>query len=191
MIRAREMRASPSELPKKETTDMSEKKKKLTEEQVKALLNAGCRSKSWFLMKKSQDYNRLALFLKINGVDKIELGEKAYTYEVDLKDETIAGAFILTEKPWEDGTRWYIAAMTVAPDYRGHKIGSIMFQKIKKLAAAENADAVYVSVPEGELPPDDDKGITDAASFWESQGMTTDDGASEEYKGTRLYSAEI
>ena len=81
--------------------------------------------------------------------------------------------------------------MTVAPDYRGHKIGSIMFQKIKKLAEAEKADAVYVSVPEGELPPDDEKGVTDAASFWKSQGMTIEDGASESFKGTRLYSARI
>ena len=170
---------------------MSEKKRKLTEEQVKALLNAGCHSKQWFLMKKSQDYNRLALFLKINGVDSIELGQKAYTYEVDLKDETIAGAFILTEKTWEDSTRWYIAAMTVAPDYRGHKIGDIMLQKIKKLAQAEEAEAVYVCASGEEPAPDDENGVTDAASFWEAHGMIRADEASEHYKGARLYTVRL
>lgn len=169
---------------------MDEKKKKLTEEQVKALLNAGCHKKAWFLMKKSQDYNKLALFLKINGVDKIELGEKAYTYEVDLKDETIAGAFILTEKPFEDSTRWYIAAMTVAPDHRGHDIGGIMLKKMKSLAEAEGADSIYVVVPDGELPPDDIKSADDAAAYYEALGLEAV-GTSPDYKGTKLYRAKI
>lgn len=172
-------------------TDMDEKKKKLTEEQVKALLNAGCHSKAWFLMKKSQDYNRLALFLKINGVDSIELGEKAYTYEVDLKDETIAGAFILTEKPWEGSTRWYIAAMTVAPDYIGHKIGDIMYQKIKKLVKEDGGSEVFVSVPEGSPAPDDMDGVENAKEFWRAEGMEIADGTTDDYKGTQLYSQMI
>ena len=127
---------------------MNDKKKKLTEEQVKALLNAQCHGKQWFLMRKSRDYNKLALFLKINGVEKIELGQKAFTYEVDLRDETIGGAFILTEKPWEDSTRWYVAAMVVAPDYRGHKIGDIMFQKIKKLVKENGGSSIAIDSAE-------------------------------------------
>ena len=170
---------------------MDKEKKKLTEEQVKALLNASCRKKLWFLMKRSEDYNRLALFLKINGVDKIELGQKAYTYEVDLKDETIAGAFIVTEKPWGNGTRWYIEAMTVAPDYRGHKIGDIMFRKIKKLVSADGGDRVYVLTESGEPAPDDMDGAEDASSFWEAEGMEPVKDTSPEYTGSTLYSAEV
>lgn len=170
---------------------MDGKKKKLTEEQVKAILNAGCHARSWFLMKKTADYNKLALFLKINGVDAIELGEKAYTYEVDLKDETIAGAFIVTEKPWEESTRWYIAAMTVAPDYRGHKIGDIMYQKIKKLVKGDGGSEVFVSVPEGALAPDDMEGAATAKEFWKAEGMKVADGTQEDYKGTQLYSQII
>lgn len=172
------------------------KKHKLTEEELKALLGSTCHGRQWFLMKKATDYNKLALFLKINGVDSIELGQKAYTYEVDLKDETIAGAFILTEKPVgkdvmkyaadgrteagdgedaagisESGTRWYIAAITVAPDYRGHDIGSIMVKKMKTLAKDEGADAVFVKVPEEALPPDDAEDVVDARSFWEKNGF--------------------
>lgn len=169
---------------------MDKKKKRLTEEQVKALLNAGCH-KEWFLMKKTQDYNKLALFLKINGVDSIELGDKAYTYEVDLKDEAIGGAFIVTEKPWKDGTRWYIAAMTVAPDYRGHKIGDIMYQKIKKLVQADGGREVFVSVPDGAQAPDDMEGVKDAKSFWKAMGMKVADGTAEDYGGTQLFSQEI
>lgn len=170
---------------------MNDKKKKLTEEQVKALLNAQCHGKQWFLMRKSRDYNKLALFLKINGVEQIELGDKAYTYEVDLRDETIAGAFIVTEKPWEDSSRWYIAAMVVAPDYRGHKIGDIMFQKIKKLVKEDGGSEVFVTVSKDSIIPDDMDGVASAKSFWETLGMSTADGASEEYAGTRLYSTEI
>ena len=170
---------------------MNDKKKKLTEEQVKALLNAQCHGKQWFLMRKSRDYNKLALFLKINGVEKIELGQKAFTYEVDLRDETIGGAFILTEKPWEDSTRWYVAAMVVAPDYRGHKIGDIMFQKIKKLVKENGGSEVFVTVSEESVIPDDMEGITSARSFWEALGMSAADGTSPEYRGTRLYSTEI
>lgn len=158
------------------------KKHKLTEEELKALLDKTCMKRQWFLMKKTTDYNKLALFLKINGVDQIELGQKAYTYEVDLKDETIGGAFILTEKPVgsigadgnrigegaESGTRWYIAAAIVAPDYRGHDIGKIMFDKMKKLAVAENANAIYVNATEGTPCPDDMDGVEDAASFWKA-----------------------
>lgn len=169
---------------------MDEKKKRLTEEQVKALLNAGCH-KEWFLMKKTQDYNKLALFLKINGVDSIELGNKAYTYEVDLKDETIAGAFIVTEKPWKNGTRWYIAAMTVAPDYRGHKIGDIMYQKIRKLVQADGGREVFVSVADGVQAPDDMDGVKDAKAFWKVMGLNVADGTAEDYGGTQLFSQEI
>lgn len=172
------------------------RKHKLTEEELKALLGSTCHGRQWFLMKKATDYNKLALFLKINGVDSIELGQKAYTYEVDLKDETIAGAFILTEKPVgkdvmkyaadgrteagdgedaagisESGTRWYIAAITVAPDYRGHDIGSIMVKKMKTLAKDDGADAVFVKVPEEALPPDDKEGIESARAFWEAEGF--------------------
>ncbi|MBR2547969.1 MAG: GNAT family N-acetyltransferase [Eubacterium sp.] len=168
------------------------KKHKLTEEELKALLGKTCPGRQWFLMKKAADYNKLALFLKINGVNKIELGKKAYTYEVDLRDETIAGAFILTEKAVgsvrsdgkkigddavgagaseDPGTRWYIAAAVVAPDYRGHDIGRIMLDKMKKLAGAEGANAVYVDVTEDTPSPDDIDGVTDAASFWESLGF--------------------
>lgn len=191
------------------------KKHKLTEEELKALLTKTCPGRQWFLMKKTTDFNKLALFLKINGVDRIELGQKAYTYEVDLKDETIGGAFILTEKPvgsvgadgkrigddaagdgmnqsadaagdaagdasQEDAaageqskkdTRWYVAAMVVAPDYRGHDIGKIMMDKMKKLAAAEGANAIYVNINEGTPCPDDMESVTDAASFFEAQGF--------------------
>ncbi len=191
------------------------KKHKLTEEELKALLSKTCPGRQWFLMKKTTDFNKLALFLKINGVDRIELGQKAYTYEVDLKDETIGGAFILTEKPVgsvgadgkrigddaagdgmnqsadaagnaagnasrddaaageqsKKGTRWYVAATVVAPDYRGHDIGKIMMDKMKKLAAAEGANAIYVNVNEGTPCPDDMEGVTDAASFFEAQGF--------------------
>ena len=181
---------SRSESPKRKKIDMEEKKRKLTEEQVKAILNAGCH-KQWFLMKKTQDYNKLALFLKINGVEKIELGDKAYTYEVDLKDETIGGAFIVTEKPWEDGTRWYIAAMTVAPDYRGEKIGDIMFQKVKKLVAQDGGSEVFVVAAEGEPAPDDMDGVTDAKSFWKAEGMNIADGTKDDYKGTQVFSIAV
>ena len=169
---------------------MDEKKKKLTEEQLKKLMSATCMGRQWFLMRKAKDYNRLALFLKINGVDSIELGQKAYTYEVDLRDETIGGAFILTEKPdGNGGTRWYIAAATVAPDYRGHKIGDIMFKKMKKLVREEGADTIYVSVSEDAPAPDDMDGVSDAKSFWKAEGMEVCDGTAEDYKGTQLFSA--
>ena len=171
---------------------MDEKKKKLTEEQLKALLSKTCIGKSWFLMRKSKDYNRLALFLKINGIESIELGEKAYTYEVDLRDEAIAGAFILTEKPDADGTgKWHIAAMIVAPDYRGHKIGDIMYKKMQKLAKEEGADRIYVTVSQDVPVPDDMDGVTDAKSFWKAEGMAVCDGTSDGYEGTQLFSSEI
>lgn len=171
---------------------MDEKKKKLTEEQLKKLMSATCMGRKWFLMRKAKDYNKLALFLKINGVDKIELGEKAYTYEVDLKDETIAGAFILTEKPdMEGGKKWHIAACTVAPDYRGHKIGEIMYNKMKKLVKEEGADTIYVSVPHGALPPDDMDGVTYAKDFWKAEGMEICDGTGDDYEGTQLFSSEV
>ena len=185
------------------------RKHKLTEEQLKALLGKTCPHRQWFLMKKSPDLNKLALFLKINGVDRIELGKKAYTYEVDMKDETIAGAFILTEKEvgsvgadgrkvgddaaggvssqTADGaaadaskpsagstaaeTRWYVAASIVAPDYRGHNIGKIMSDKMKKLAKDDGANAIYVNVSEDTLLPDDIEGIEDAGAFWEAMGF--------------------
>ncbi len=185
-------------------------KHKLTEEQLKSLLGRSCPGRQWFLMKKTTDFNKLALFLKINGVDSIELGRKAYTYEVDLKDETIGGAFILTEKEigstgrdgkkiGDDaagravsadgaagsahdaggaseggaaGTRWYVAAAIVAPDFRGHGIGKIMSDKMKKLAASEGASAVYVNAAEDTPCPDDTDGAYDAGSFWEEQGFT-------------------
>lgn len=171
---------------------MDKKKKKLTEEQLKKLMSATCMGKQWFLMRRSEDYNKLALFLKINGVDSIELGQKAYTYEVDLRDETIAGAFILTEKPdGEGGTRWYIAAATVAPDYRGHKIGEIMYNKMKKLVKEEGADRIYVSVPEEAPAPDDMDGIDHAKDFWKAEGMNIADGTADDYRGTQLFSAEV
>lgn len=177
------------------------KKHKLTEEELKALLGKTCRGRQWFLMKKSTDYNKLALFLKINGVDTMELGQKAYTYEVDLKDETIAGAFIVTERPvgkdvvktasdgrtesddtkGESGTRWYIAAAVVAPDYRGHDIGGIMIKKMKTLVKDEGADTIYVTVPEEALPPDDKDGIESARAYWEAMGFM-------EYEGDVLAS---
>ncbi len=173
------------------------RKHKLTEEQLKALLGKTCPHRQWFLMKKSPDLNKLALFLKINGVDRIELGRKAYTYEVDMKDETIAGAFILTEKevgsvgadgrkvgddaagdaskPSAGGadaeTRWYVAASIVAPDYRGHNIGKIMSDKMKKLAKDDGANAIYVNVSEDTLLPDDIEGVEDAGKFWEAMGF--------------------
>lgn len=182
-------------MDKKDDEKRVPRKHKLTEEELKALLGKTCIGKPWFLMKKTTDYNKLALFLKINGVDRIELGKKAFTYEVDLKDETIGGAFILTEKPvgkdvvkvaadgrqesgtGENETRWYVAAAIVAPDYRGHGIGKIMSDKIKKLAAAEGANAIYVDAPESTPCPDDADGVTDAKSFWEAQGYVEwDDG---------------
>ncbi|MBQ3282135.1 MAG: GNAT family N-acetyltransferase [Eubacterium sp.] len=210
------------------------KKHKLTEEELKALLGKTCMGRQWFLMKKTTDFNKLALFLKINGVDRIELGQKAYTYEVDLKDETIGGAFILTEKPvgsvgadgkrigddaagearsragdaeagekndqnpavaegddatgeagdqnpvgagkvngGSAGSRWYVAAAIVAPDHRGHDIGKIMSDKMKKLAAAEGANEIYVNVSEDTPCPDDMDGVEagDAKAFWEAQGF--------------------
>lgn len=152
------------------------RKHKLTEEQLKALLGKTCPQRQWFLMKKSPDLNKLALFLKINGVDRIELGQKAYTYEVDMKDETIAGAFILTEKVVGSvgaaaETRWYVAASIVAPDYRGHNIGKIMSDKMKKLAKDDGANAIYVNVSEDTLLPDDVEGIEDAGKFWEAMGF--------------------
>lgn len=180
------------------------RKHKLTEEELKALLGKTCAKRQWFLMKKTTDFNKLALFLKINGVDKIELGRKAYTYEVDLKDETIGGAFILTEKQVgsvgadgkrigddalgdggkragdveaahdssaEAGSRWYVAAAIVAPDYRGHDIGKIMTDKMKSLAQAEGAAAIYVKVDDGTPIPDDVDGAESAAAFWEKMGF--------------------
>lgn len=171
---------------------MDEKKRKLTEEQLKKLMSATCMGKQWFLMRKAKDYNRLALFLKINGVDSIELGEKAYTYEVDLRDETIAGAFILTLKPDASGEKkWYIAASEVAQDYRGHKIGDIMFQKMKKLVKEEGGDMIYVSVPHGKLPPDDMDGAEYAKDFWRKEGMEICDGTALDYEGTQLFSSEV
>lgn len=184
--------------------DRKPKKHKLTEEELKALLGRTCATRPWFLMKKTTDFNKLALFLKINGVDKIELGKKAYTYEVDLRDETIGAAFILTEKevgsigadgkrigddalgnggkragdPEADadgnadgGSRWYIAAAIVAPDYRGHDLGKTMLDKMKKLAQAEKANAIYVKVDEGTPVPDDLDGAEDAEMFWEKMGF--------------------
>ena len=192
------------------------RKHKLTEEELKALLGKTCPGRQWFLMKKTADFNKLALFLKINGVDKIELGQKAYTYEVDLRDETIGGAFILTEKmvgsvgadgkrigddaagngcsraadmeadtdgklegsapdsangSAAGGSRWYIAAAVVAQDYRGHDIGKIMLNKMKKLTKDEGADAIFVQVTDFMPCPDDIDGAENAKEYWEALGF--------------------
>ena len=160
---------------KSSTVDQKKPRKhKLTEEELKALLGKTCPGRQWFLMKKTADYNKLALFLKINGVDKIELGQKAYTYEVDLRDETIGGAFILTEKmvgSAAGGSRWYIAAAVVAQDYRGHDIGKIMLNKMKKLAKDEGADAIFVQVTDFMPCPDDIDGAENAKEYWEALGF--------------------
>ena len=68
-------------------------------------------------------------------------------------------------------TALILAAAIVAPDYRGHGIGKIMSEKIKKLAKAEGANAIYVDVTDGTPCPDDMDGVEDVKSFWEAQGF--------------------
>ena len=68
----------------------------------------------------------------------------------------------------------HITAYEVAQDDRGHKIGDIIFQKMKKLVKEEGGDGIYVSVPQGKLPPDDMDdmdGVESAKDFWIKEGI--------------------
>lgn len=160
--------------------DMDDKKKKkLSKEDIEAMLKKTCMGRNFLVMRRVDDFNTLAAFLKANEVTNVKLGEEELTYEIVNRDNVRAAAFILTRRSGQPdgsdvGSTWFIAVMRVAPDFRGQKLGNTMMDKIKKLLSARDVDKVYVELDGGSKAPDDMEGVTDALSFWKEQGFKED-----------------
>ena len=160
-------------------TDDKKGKRKLSKEDIEAMLKKTCMGRNFLVLRRVNDFNDLAAFLKANDVTGVKLGEEELTYEIVNKENVRAGAFILTRRKGapdgsEEGSTWFIAVMRVAPDFRGQKLGDIMVNKVKNLLSARGINKVYVELEGGTKAPDDMEGVTDAKSFWNKEGFSDD-----------------
>ena len=158
---------------------MTEQKKRLTKEQIQEMLNKTCMGRQWLVMRRVDDFNSLAGFLKANHVTQVRLGEEELTYEIVDKENTRAAAFLLTRRAGQpdggkEGSTWFLAVMKVAADFRGNGLGRTMVEKVKKLMAARDVKKVYVELDTGTEAPDDAEGVSDAFSFWKAMGFEED-----------------